>query len=376
MEAHCRGIDRICFDRTPQIRDSAQFRNEQTRSKISRKIFFHQSYAGRWDSDSIHVLTEIPANTPMQNRGEIIGGRMTEQTTSNESLATAVANPTIENVFELRKRLEVLTGQAIGMAKSIVSQTQDVDAIWADLLPVLSEVQSLLSKRCDRRHQRRAIGFPRWEHWRRSFLKDSGLNVCERTAQRRLSAFRELMAPGDKKPGGRSEGTTSMERYQGLLAQQAANKLFETLIDGDDYGDALASFLSTRIGPDRLQEMITRCPKPREASSIGGQASSSTHYTPDMFSFRFHGPQQASECEIDFRPGGWALLAEYIAIEHSRQFKLVFATLPLAYKHQAFMNLMRAISKIVVHLDFVDDDEQLRLPAACATEDSEPLQTA
>jgi hypothetical protein len=75
MEAHCRGIDRICFDRTPQIRDSAQFRNEQTRSKISRKIFFHRSYAGRWDSDSIHVLTEIPANTPHQISGEIMEAR-------------------------------------------------------------------------------------------------------------------------------------------------------------------------------------------------------------------------------------------------------------------------------------------------------------
>jgi hypothetical protein len=298
---------------------------------------------------------------------------MDEQANGNEPLATGVASSEIENVLELRMKFKALAERAMGMAKSVVSQTHDMDAMWDELLPVLSEVQSLLSQNCDRRHQRLAIGFPTWECWRRSFLKDSGLNVCDRTAQRRLSAFHELMAPATKKLGGHVEGTTPMERYQGLLAQQAANKLFDTLIEGDDYGDALNSFLATRIRPDRLQQMIARCPRPREASSIGGQASSRAHYTPDMFSFRFHGPQHASDCEIDFRPGGWALLAEFVTVEHRQHFESVFATLPLADKRQAFLDLMRAISKTVVHLDLVEDDEQLKLPAESFMEDREPL---
>jgi hypothetical protein len=288
---------------------------------------------------------------------------MDEQAKYSEPVATGVANPEIENVYELRMEFAALTEKAMEIGKSVVGQAKNLDAIWADLLPVLSEVQSLLSKNCDRRQQRRAIGFPTWEHWRHSFLKDSGLNVCDRTAQRRLSAFRELMAPTTKKHDCHSEGTTPMERYQGLLAQQAANKLFDNLIEGDDYGDALNSFLSTRISPDRLQQMISRCPKPREASSIGSQAGSSTHYTPDTVSFRFNRHGHSTDCEIDFRPGGWALLAEFMTVEHRQHFESVFATLSLAEKYQALTNVFLTIAKTVVHLDLVEDDEQLKLPA-------------
>ena len=169
-----------------------------------------------------------------------------------------------------------------------------------------------------------------------------------------------------------------MERYQGLLAQQAANKLFDTLIEGDDYGDALASFLATRISPERLGQMLANCPRPRGASSIGsGQTSSSTHSTQqDMLSFRFHGPRHSNECEIDFRPGGWALLAEFMTVEHGQHFEAVFATLSLAEKQQAFRNLAFTIAKTVEHLDLVEDDEQLKLPAESFTEDREPLQAA
>lgn len=290
-------------------------------------------------------------------------------------MATGVANPEIDKILELRMELTTLTEKAMQIANSVVSQTRNLDAIWADLLPVLSEVQSLLSKHCDRRQERRAVGFPTWEQWRRSFLNDSGLNVCDRTAQRRLTAFRELMTPGPKKPGGRSGGTTSLERYQILQALHAAHALRDALLQEDDPSNALANFVDTNISSDRLQQMMENCPKPCEASSIGAaQTRSGDAFPVGPISLRFQHPGLSSECGIDFQPGDWALLAEDITVEHRQHFEAVFAPLSLADRHQAFKQFIIAIAKIVIHIN--DDKGTLQLPGESLSEDREPLQAA
>ena len=300
---------------------------------------------------------------------------MGEELGMYEELATRVANPETDNPSEPQNKLATLTGQAMEMARSIVSKTLDVDPLWAKLLPVLHEVQSLLSKHCDRRQERRASNLPSWERWRRWFLRESGLNVSERTAQRRLQNFRKLMVPATEKTAGQSRGTTPAERYQGLLAQQAANQLFDTLFEGGDSTEAYDRYLAIRINPNRLRQMIASCPKPREANTIAaGNASSSNVLACGAISLRLHLPGLSSECEIDFRPGGWALLAEYISVEHREHFEAVFGTLSLAEKHQAFKDFTITIAKTLLHLD--DDDNNRKLPCETVTEDREPLHFA
>jgi hypothetical protein len=321
------------------------------------------------------MLTGNPAADPTPNRGGANTGdkKMTEQEISTEKMATAVGIIETDDVFVLRRRLDALTGQAMEMAGFIVSQTSDIKAIWDRLTPVIYDVQAMLSQHCSRRQERRARGLPTWQEWRKTFLADSGLDVSERTAQRHLKALRELKTQGPKKPGGRSGGTTPMERYQILHALHAANALRDALLEEDDPSDALANFVDTNISSDRLQQMMANCPRPREASSIGAaEGRSGDAFSVGPISLRFHHPGLSSECGIDFQPGAWAILAEYITVEHRQQFEAVFAPLSMADKHQAFKNFIIAIAKTVIHMD--DDKGALQLPGESHTEDREPLQ--
>lgn len=226
----------------------------------------------------------------------------------------------------------------MGLAKSIANQVTVVEEIWVKLLPVLDEVQIMLSIHSNRR-QERSSGLPTWEDWRSSLLEGSGLNVSDRTAQRRLKAFRAREVPDTDTNVGRSRGATPIERYQGLLAQQARNNLFDALLDGDDLDDACARFLYTRIDPDRLRQIISNCPKPREANTIAaGQTGSSTRFTPSSISFCFGRQGVSHKCEIEFKPGAWALLAEYITIEYREHFEAVFGSLMPAEQRQVFLD--------------------------------------
>ncbi len=298
---------------------------------------------------------------------------MTTEISNVPGLATRVAKPDIEHIWELPDRLELLNGQAMELAKSIVDQMQDVDAIWEKLLPVLDEVRVMLSKHCSRRRERRRVDLPKWQEWRRSFLRESGLAVCDRTVQRRLKAFRELMELGTKRPTRHSGGTTPSERYQLLQSLQAADELSDALIEGEDPSEALARFVANKISSERLQQMIVNCPKPRVATSIvTEQATPSTLSTPDLISFRWR--SSAVSSEIEFKPGGWSLLAEYITVEHREHFDSVFGNLPPADSRQVFKKLVVAIAKTLLHLD--DDACNLKISAESVTEDHKPMQAA
>jgi hypothetical protein len=281
-------------------------------------------------------------------------------------MATGVGIIETDDVSELQQRLKALTGQAMEMAGFIVSKTLDMKAIWDQLLPVLNEVQAMLSQHCSRRQERRAIGLPTWQEWRNTFLTDSGLNVSERTAQRRLKEFRVLMNPELAKSAAHTAGQSSFERYQLLQTQLAVNQLRDAFHEGDDPSDALESVLATTISPERLREMVANSPKPREANSIGARtAGSDTLLTSSAISFRLNHPGFSSKCEIDFKPGGWALLAEYLTVDHSAQFDAVFGSLSLAEKHEVFEDFVSAIAKTVMHLD--EGESHPMLPAESIT---------
>jgi hypothetical protein len=305
---------------------------------------------------------------------------MSDKASKNPGLVRHFDNPDTEHPGVLMQRLNELSHQAVEIGKSISSHSKDVAALWDKLLPTLSEVQGLLSKHGSRRRERRMSGFPTWEEWRRRFLKESGLQACERTAQRHLKHYQELKGLKPKKhgsPTGRP-GATPAEHYQMLSALRAAQDLVAALLEEEDPSDALTRFQAATIDPDRLLELLRNCKKPRGADIIAsGQPIAGTVRIPGGIPRAHLHTVSASvsshECGLKFRPGGWALLAEYISIEHGSQAKIVF-DLPADKKMDAFMAFASKLAKILVHLD--GDDDNLNLPAEYIDNDHKLLPAA
>ena len=281
---------------------------------------------------------------------------MSEEAEMNRGLATAVANPTAGDYAALRKQLESLSQDAIEVGKAIASRSEDINALWDKLLPILLEVKQFLSKQSKIKDRRFAESLT-WQQWRRWFLKESGLRVSDRTAQRHLKDFEALMSGATKKGSSQSSSTTSAERYQMLAAQRAADELVTALEEGDDISAAIEKYWAIRIDPDRLTELLRKTNKPHGFEGSLNQrstsrAASTNSVTPFLLQRR-----APSECGLKFHPGGTALLAEFISVEHREQAEIVFGHLPPEQKWNAFRDLMTTLAQTFLRVEGVDDRE-------------------
>ncbi len=275
--------------------------------------------------------------------------RSASDRTEGPGLATPVANPGVEDRVVLDKRLGVLSARAVELGRSIASSIKNLEPLWAELMPVLDEVEQILSKH-SRRRIRRFANWKTWEEWRRWFLRESGLEVSDRTPQRRLKAFRERMEGiGNINL---TASSPSAERYQMLSANLAANEFFEALKAGEDVEEPYAKYQAATMDSSRLRAMLAKCNPPRNPEHT---APTQSALDIDSLYDAFNRPSRlstaSSDCQLVFHPGDTALLAEYIGVEHGHQIETVFNALPPEQMVEGFEKFVRNLAQTYLHPD-------------------------
>lgn len=283
---------------------------------------------------------------------------MLKEISEHSGLPTLVTNPDTEDDRALTEQLQSLTRDAFELGKSIVSQSKDVDVLWERLLPILHEVKEMLSKH-SRRKIRRFPHWRTWQEWRRTFLEQTGLRVSDRTAQRRLATFEELMGCKEKRGNQSTAASSSAEKYQILCALQAANALAAALEEDEYSSEALAEYITVRIDPDRLFELLRKCKKPKGASIIADRQSSATTVgMPRAIPFRVPRSAPSPDYGFDFMPTDRTVLTDYISVEHGHQIEAVFA-LPPTQMAREFELFVKSIAE--AHLPFDHDSGALEI---------------
>lgn len=97
---------------------------------------------------------------------------------------------------QTKKAFADLSGKIRETSEALIRAYNVAVEKWDELIPQLSEMQSLLSQRGEKRRAvLREAGLPTWTEWFRNFKKDARLKVSLRSVQKRLAALR---AGGDR----------------------------------------------------------------------------------------------------------------------------------------------------------------------------------
>lgn len=146
----------------------------------------------------------------------------------------------------------------------IENGTCDLSKAWAEFLPVLDEIQSLLSQRGSAREMLRDANLPLWSEWLEAFQKKSGLNCTVRTLYNHLSRYRAI----GKEKRKRAEPPVRLpakDQKRVLTALQFANEMVDALDHGGNYLEPLEGYRRVAIEPDRIAQLLEIIP-PDEVS--------------------------------------------------------------------------------------------------------------
>jgi hypothetical protein len=124
-------------------------------------------------------------------------GKMTEKKATKIKLAKNFVSlgPAALGLIE---KYRALDESAHENAKRVIPACDTLSSASDELLPILSEMQSLLSQRGENRDLFRDANLPGWEKWWKSFQKKTGMDTTFRNVQLRLRKYRGLEKPTDE----------------------------------------------------------------------------------------------------------------------------------------------------------------------------------
>ena len=182
-----------------------------------------------------------------------------KSTTTTPELATRVASSEPQTVEALRETFNELDVSANEKAKGVAHASAASGTAWDKLLPVLSEMQSLLSQRGRNRDLFRDAELPTWTEWWETFKKEKGLPDTLHTVQVHLSKYRSMDkatdSPQTKRPTPPRQ-FSKVDRERLLEAAQYGNELVTALDNHADYTEPLREFKRVAMGSDRIGRLL------------------------------------------------------------------------------------------------------------------------
>jgi hypothetical protein len=163
-----------------------------------------------------------------------------------------------------------LDESARSKAKEVARMGRLHQAAWDELIPILDEMQNLLSQR-GADHAQAVPGLPEWRVWWGDFSTKYQLNVSFRTVQDRLRAYREV--PDGEKPV--RPRVTRAEQRQLAATAKLAYGLVAAIKAGEGTDDALDVFLRESLSPEHVDQIEKRFtsdfkePDPSDKTALG-----------------------------------------------------------------------------------------------------------
>ena len=291
---------------------------------------------------------------------------MTNETTESK-LANGVASSGPEEIEALNETYTALNESAYQKAKLILDRSISVNIAWAEFLPVLAQMQSLLSQRGDAREESRETGLPRWKVWLKDFQNQSGLNVSVRTVQKHLARYREI---GKEKRQRSDRPAKSSRKDQERLPQTAprdGKELVEALDNGVSFHEALREYIQTAVDPKYIERVLEAMPTKADANALSIKPAAPATATTMSVAIPpaiTREPTPAPRKLHMPKPGNWSGLCDYVNDSCGEGIEAAFAGLepvPMADNLGKFMKRIveqhcrynRAAGEIKVTVEFV-----------------------
>lgn len=153
----------------------------------------------------------------------------------------------------LKTDFSKLEMRATDKAEKLLKAGRSYDSAWAQLIPVLDQIQKFLSQRGEEYRRRTPNPWPSWTKWWKCFQKENDLEASLRSVQKRLKKFRVgLNSDADNPPD---------EAEQNELSG-AFTKLRLAITDGKKAGksisDVLIDFILHHFSVQEVQEIAAR----------------------------------------------------------------------------------------------------------------------
>jgi hypothetical protein len=180
--------------------------------------------------------------------------KLIEGTKTGETFASLTPE-----ALALLETFKVLDESAREKAKDVTPACEALDTAWDALLPILDEMQSLLSQRGEKREVLREVKLPGWEKWWASFKKQTGLDATLRNVQIRLRKYRGLEKPADKVKPERTSPPAQWsyrDRVRMLKAVQIGCELANAVEVGGDPNVPLHEFQNLRIDREYIERQL------------------------------------------------------------------------------------------------------------------------
>lgn len=152
-----------------------------------------------------------------------------------------------------RTQFAYLEESARRKAKEVMRTGRLHQAAWAELFPILDEMQKLLSQR-GADHAQAEPGLPEWSVWWVDFSAKYHLNISFRTVQDRLRAYRE--EPGGEKP--QRPQVTRAEQRQLAITAKLAHRLAAAIQAGEGTEEALDIFWRESLSLEHVDQIEKR----------------------------------------------------------------------------------------------------------------------
>lgn len=251
----------------------------------------------------------------------------------------------------LREKYRELNDSVHEKAKFVADGCNSLNASWDEFLPLLDQIQALLSQRGEARKQLSDAGLPVWSQWFKTFQKDIGLTATLRTLQNRLVKFR---SKGEKKPKQVTPPVQFSVRNQRRLLKtmQCANDMVAAIDNGREYQDAMREYKRIAIPGDSIDHMLETL-----ASAEDTQESPST--IPDAVAIAatpvttppalLQQPSSATQITFVPKPGDCTGLADRVGASCGESIKSVLEGLAPDLMADVFGKFAQRLAQMYCH---------------------------
>jgi hypothetical protein len=199
----------------------------------------------------------------------------------------------LEETRDTRRELELtsgevhaayveLNGQITLKLDSYIEQAVKAKDELEAMLPLVDQMQSMLSERGSQRKLMTTLGLPTWSEWCKDFRKRLHADITIRTIQRRLRAYREVPPANDvnviaKESIRQLESTRQAERLEAAVEErmQLNPAIRQQLIRAlETKGQKLLELAA------KLKKAFVRCPSPKREKPISVSCVSTERRSP------------------------------------------------------------------------------------------------
>lgn len=219
-----------------------------------------------------------------------------------------------ETTKDVLKKIESLRARALEEAaklnladEGLRRAKQTLDSQLLTLVPMLREMQSILSQKSVLHYRFVDLDLPSFTDWAKAFVSDAGIQASWATIKR-------AMDPHRKSPALRSEGHIPASKLQSQrvgFAALAGTELADALDRGQDYEDALEQLRAAGASKEDILAVLKRAGI-KEMPKFNAAASTTTK--------RWNPRSDSQFCETtsdvtDVRPGGYSQVESLLDLE-------------------------------------------------------------